>query len=276
MEVLLVKLKQIWQKSLIWLLLFWCILSLIYRSRGVVIISGVVIWVIVVFFTAPGVFWNYLSQFIFNQQKKEGWLVKAVSYKPYITQPYTALGLNYARQKRWLETIPLLEQAIGYANPHYSSELKNILAIAYRESGSPDKAVEIITGLIASGANSFIIYLNLASSDMKLGRWEETAVAAEKARSFDVKSNQPVLLMGRAHFELGEFQKAKDDYEWSISHMSWPVESYYWLGRSELALGEKKAAATHLKTALERIKDDPDMSDVPYSKVEEWLKQAEE
>jgi tetratricopeptide (TPR) repeat protein len=271
-----VKLKQFWQKSLIWLLLFWCILALIYHSSVIVIIAGVMVWVIVVFLTAPGVFWNYLSHFIFNRQKKERWLVKAVSYKPYISQPYAVLAIIYARQKRWLEAVPLLEQAIGYTNLQSSAELKNLLAIACRESGSSDKALEILTGLIESGTKSFIIYLNLASAYMKLGRWEEMKAAAEKARSFDLKSNQPVLLMGRAHFELGEFQKAKDDYEWSIGHMSWPVESYYWLGRSELELGEKEAAATHLKTALERIKDDPDMADVPYLEVEEWLKKAEE
>jgi tetratricopeptide (TPR) repeat protein len=268
------KFKQLWQSSLLWVLLFWCILSLIYHSSWVVVTAGMLVWVIIIFFTAPGVFWNYISHLSFNPQKKEYLLAKAVSYKPQILQPYVTLAMIYARKKRWPETVTALEQAIRLANPRSGPEVKVLLAISYRESGNDDQAVELLNELTKQGNKSLIIYINLASSYIKLARFEEALVAAEKARSFDLKATQPVLLMGRIHFELHEFQKAKDDYEWSIKHLSWPVESYYWLGRAELELGEPEAAINHLKMAVEKIKDDPDMSDVSAAEAEVWLKKV--
>jgi tetratricopeptide (TPR) repeat protein len=268
------KFKQLWQSSLLWVLLFWCILSLIYHSSLLVVAAGILVWVLLVYFTTPGVFWNYLSNLSFNLQTKERFLLKAVSYKPQIFQPYTSLAMIYTRQKRWPEAVAALEQAVGLANPRTSPEIKILLAISYRESALYDKALEVLIGLTGQGIKNLIIFLNLASTYVKLGRFEEALVAAEKARSFDLKATQPVLLMGRIHFELQEFQKAKDDYEWSISHLSWPVESYYWLGRAELELGEPEAAFNHLKAAVEKIKDDPDMSDVPFTEAEEWLKKV--
>jgi tetratricopeptide (TPR) repeat protein len=265
------KLKQLWHSSLIWVLLLWCILSLIYHCSLLVVTIGAVIWVSVVFLMAPGVFWNYLSLFSFDQHRKEQWLVKAVSYNPQILQPYMSLAMIYIRQKRWTETVEVLKAAIGLDNSRSGFNAKILLTIAYRESGSYDKAIEILIQLTEQGIQSFIIYFNLATTYFKLGRLEQALAAAEKARSFDVKSSQPVLLMGRVHFELREFQKAKDDYEWSIKHISWPVESYYWLGRAELELGETEAAREHLKVAVTRIKDDPDMSDVTLPEAEEWL-----
>lgn len=268
------KLKYIWQNSLLWLLLLWCLLSLIYHCSLPVILSGVAVWVLLIYTLAPGVFWNYLSYFSFDQQKKERLLLKALSYKPLILQPYTTLAMMYVRQKRWLESVTILERVIETANPRFGADVKILLAIAYRESGSYDEAVETLTGLLKQGVKSFLIYFNLAAAYLKSGRLEEALAAAEKARSFDVKSTQPVLLMGRIHFELREFEKAKDDYQWAINHLSWPVESYYWLGRAELELGEKEAAIEHFQKAVEKIRDDPEMSDVSLSEAEEWLRKT--
>jgi len=266
------KIKQLWQSSLTWILLLWCILSIIYHCSLWMVVSGVVIWVIIIFISAPGVFWNHWSHFTFNQQKKEHWLTKAVSSRPQIFQPYLSLATIYIRNKRWADAAAILEPAIDLNHPRSGPDARILLAIAYRESGNNDKAIEILTNLTSQGVKSFVVYMNLATTLFKNGKLEEALPAAEKARSLDVKSSQPVLLMGRIHFEQHEYQKAKDDYEWSIKHLSWPVESYYWLGRSELELNNLKAAQENLQTAVNKIKDDPEMSDVPVAEAEEWLK----
>ncbi len=265
------KIKQLWQSSLTWILLLWCILSIIYHCPLWLVVSGVVVWVGIVFLLAPGVFWNYWSHFTFNQQKKERWLTKAVGYKPLIFQPYLSLATIYIRQKRWAEAASILESAVELDHPRSGPNARILLAIAYRESANNEKAIELLTTLASQGVESFVVYLNLATTLFKVGKLEEALAAAEKARSLDLKSTQPVLLMGRIHFELREFQKARDDYEWSIQHLSWPVESYYWLGRAELELEDLDSARQHLQTAVTKIKDDPDMSDVSLSEAEEWL-----
>lgn len=265
------KIKQLWQSSLSWILVLWCILSIIYHCPLWVVLSGVLGWIVIVFLFAPGVFWNDWSHFIFNQQKKERWLTKAVCYKPLIFQPYLSLATIYIRQKRWMEAVPVLESAVELDHPRSGPNARILLAIAYRESSNNDKAIQLLTKLANQGIESYAVYLNLAIVLLKDGKLEEALAAAEKARSLDLKATQPVLLMGRIHFEQREFQKAKDDYEWSIQHLSWPVESYYWLGRAEFELGDLDSARKHLQTAVTKIKDDPDMSDVSLSEAEEWL-----
>jgi tetratricopeptide (TPR) repeat protein len=268
------KFKQLWQSSLLWILLFWCIFAFIYHSGWLIFTAGVVVWLSVVYFMAPGVFWTYVNYLSYNPQKAERLLSKAVKCKPQIIQPYIGLAISYARQKRWPETIAVLEQATELSNPRSGLNVKILLAIAYREAGNYDKAIELLIKLTGQGIKTLLTYFNLATTYYKMHRFEEALEAARKARTFDLKSTQPVLLMGRIHFETQEFQKAKDDYEWAISHMRWPVESYYWLGRAELELEESEAAINHLKTAVERIKEDPESADVSVTQVEEWLKKA--
>ena len=67
----------------------------------------------------------------------------------------------------------------------------------------------MLTGLTGQGIKSFIIYINLASTYVKLGRYEEALTAAEKARSFNLKATQPVLLMGESILNSKSFKKPK-------------------------------------------------------------------
>jgi hypothetical protein len=52
------------------------------------------------------------------------------------------------------------------------------------------------------------------------------------------------------------------------------VESFYWLGRAELELGLTVQAVEHLEKAVERITDDPALSDVTAAEAGEWLAKA--
>ena len=194
------KIKQLWESSLTWILLLWCLLSIIYHCPLWLVASGVLIWVIAVFLLAPGAFWNYRSYFTFNQQKKELWLAKAVGYQPQIFQPYLSLATIYIRQKRWIEAAAVLEPAVRLNHPRSGTNAQILLAIAYRESGNNQKAIDLLTQLTQKGEESYVLYLNLATTLLKSAKLTEALAAAEKARSLDLKSTQPVLLMGRIHF----------------------------------------------------------------------------
>ncbi len=268
------KLKQLWQNNIIWFLLVWILTVLIFQFSLLIFGVGVLAWVMLLYLTAPGVFWTYYTSIKFNKQNSEHYLLKAISYQPAIPGPYISLGVIFARSKRWAEAVKVFEEAFRLSNKRSGKDVQIMLAISYRESGNYQRALELMTELLEKGNKTFILYINLATTYFKLNRLEEALETAEKARSINLKSPQPVLLMGRIHFETGEFQKAKDDYLWSIDHMSWPVESYYWLGRAELELKETETAIEHLKKAVERITDDPDMSDVPVEEAQEWLNKA--
>ena len=74
--------------------------------------------------------------------------------------------------------------------------------------------------------------------------------------------------------EYQEYQKAKEDDEWAIARIKYPTESYYWLGRAELELGNKDEAVRHLQRAVERISEDPLLSDVTLEEAQYWLDKA--
>lgn len=268
--------KQFWQKNLWWLLAGWAFFSLLHRPGWAVFGAGVLFWLLLVYLSAPGVFWNYLAHLVFDPEKSKIFFQKALDAGSVIPRPYFSLGILLCRQKKWQEALPLLEKAVELSLPRFNAKANLLTAIAYRESGDFPKALAIFEKLQANGDKTTEVYFNLALTYLRQNRLEEALQTAKKARSLDLQSSDPVLLMGKIHFAMGDYEAAKNDYEWVISHISWPVESFYWLGRCELELGENEAAAEHLKTAVQRIKDDPLLSDVPLEEAEEWYRRAVE
>ena len=144
-----------------------------------------------------------------------------------------------------------------------------------RVTDQPDAALKMLDQAVAAGMKTAKVYLNYALTYMKQSRLPEALDAAAKARSRNLNATEPVLVMGRIHFALEDYESAKDDYDWAIAHTSWPVESYYWLGRAELELGQTEAAVEHLRKAVERITEDPLLSDITVSEASVWLEKAE-
>lgn len=268
--------KQFWQKNLWWLLAGWMLFSLWRRPGWVVFGAGVLFWVFLLYLSAPGVFWNYLAHLVLDPEKSKAFFQKALDAGAVIPRPYLSLGILLCRQKKWQEALPLLEKAVELSRPRFNTQANLLTAIAYRETGAFAKALEALEKLQAGGYQTTEVYLNLALTYLRQNRLEEALQAAKKARSLDYQNSDPVLLMGKIHFAMGDYEAAKNDYEWAITHLSWPVETYYWLGRCKLELGENEAAAEHLKTAVERIKEDPLLADVPVEEAEEWYRRAVE
>jgi|SRR5690554_1368775 len=266
--------KQFWQKNLWWLLPGWSLFSLIYRPGWSVFGAGLLFWVLLLYFSAPGIFWNYLAHLIPDPEKSKAFFQKALDAGAVIPQPYFSLGILLCRQKKWQEALPVLEKAADLSLPRFNAKANLLTGIACRETGDFPKATAIFEKMQAKGFKTTDVYFNLALTHLRQNRLEEALQAAEKARSLNLQNSDPVLVMGKIHFAMGDYEAAKNDYEWAVSHISWPVESYYWLGRCELELGENKAAAEHLKTAVKRIKDDPLLSDVPFEEAEEWSRRA--
>lgn len=268
------KLRRIWESSLSLILLFWIIVALIIRPGWGYFLFGILTWVLLTFLSAPGVFWSYAAYFIPDPAVSEKLLTKAISYQPLIPTPYLTLGLSYARRKEWSRAIPLLETAVAHTPEGKKTQNLLWLAEAYRAGGAPEKALTILEELLKKGANSIKVHLNLALIHLQLNHLPQALEYAEKARAGNLSATEPVLIQAKIHFQMGEYQQAKNDYQWVIDHLKWPVESFYWLGRCELELGETEAAIAHLQTAVERITADPLLSDVSKEEAAEWLNRA--
>ncbi len=267
-------LKRLWEEKINWLLLFWLGFSLIFRPGWLIFLAGVLVWLLLLYFTAPSIFWNYIAMSNLNHDQAEKFMIKALACQPATPKPYINLALIKAKKKKWDEAVVLFEEAATKPGRPLSSRLKNIWAVCYREMGAYQKAIEICQQLIDQGYINHEVYFNLALTHFYNNNLDEALKAAETARVKNVTETEPVLLMGRIHFAKKDYKLAKDDYEWAIAHTSWPVESYYWLGRIELELGNTDQAITHLETAVTRITDDPLLSDVPVEEAQEWLEKA--
>lgn len=267
-------LKRLWEEKISWLLLFWLGFSLIFRPGWIIFLGGVIIWILLLYFTTPSIFWNYIAMFNLNSEKAEKFMRKALACQPVTPKPYIDLALIKAKKKKWDEAVALFEEASTKPGRPLSSRLKNVWAVCYREMGAYQKAIEICQQLIDEGYDNDKVYFNLALTLFYDKKLDEALKAAEKARVNNVTETEPVLLMGRIHFARKDYELAKDDYEWAIAHTSWPVESYYWLGRIEIELGNINQAIAHLETAVKRITDDPLLSDVPVEEAKEWLNKA--
>lgn len=272
------KLISFWQQNFRWLFIIWTAYALFFHPGWGAFGLGMLALTTIVLVTAPPVFWAYVYMAAANFKpgtERTVWLLeKAVAKRPFIPQPYISLSLLYAQAKRWREAIPVLETGMQWAPRKNEADLLAILAVMYRETGDYAKALNILSELTAKGSASVKVYYNFGLCYLKMGCYPEALQAAEKARSLDIHSKEPVLLLARIHFETGDYQAAKDDYEWIIAHTNWPVESYFWLGRAELALGDFAQARGHLELAVERIAEDPLLSDVSLEEAQIWLNSA--
>ena len=268
------EIQQLWQKNIPWLLLLWCLLGIIIQFNIGVFLAGLLLWVLLLYFTAPGLFWSY-AYFLPLGSQNVKLLQKAVDAKPFIPNPYFILGAFWAKKQQYDQAIPLLETAVQFSSHRTIPKLKLSLAVIYREKTDFSKAVSLLRELINQGHRTYEIFINLATTYLKQNELNQALEAACQARSFKVNALEPVLVIGRVHFLSGDFAIAKDDYEWAVSHTSWPIESFYWLGRAELELGEIEAAIEHLKLSVARIAEDPHLSDIPLTEAERWLHQAE-
>lgn len=270
------KLRKIWESHLTLILLLWVIVSVIIRPGWGYFFAVVLAWGFLVLMTAPGVFWNYMALLIPNPTLGEKLLERAVSYKPLIPSPYLTLGLSYARRREWFQAIPLLEEAVKFTPEEKNTRNLILLAEAYRISGLYEKALAMLEGLLNKGADSLKVFFNLALVKLQLNQLPEALEYAKKARACNLSATEPVLVQAKIYFQMGQYQPAKNDYQWVIEHLQYPVESLYWLGRCEFELGETEAAIGHLQTAVERITEDPLLADVNKEEAEEWLRRASE
>jgi tetratricopeptide (TPR) repeat protein len=272
------KLQQFWQRHLILVLILWSIYSLLARQGWLAYGVGLILWVLMVYLTAPGVFWTYVyllpSRNNYDVAKTSRKLQRAIVHKPLIALPYASLGILYARNNRWSEAIPPLEEATRLGTKKEQNDYKTILAVAYRETANYETAYRLLDELVAQGVRTFKVYYNYAACFLRQNRLPEALKMAEKTRSLNTAAAEPVLLLARIYFAQQDYRAAKDNYDWAITHMNWPVESFYWLGRCELELGETAAAVEYLTKAVERITDDPNLSDVTAAEAQEWLERA--
>ena len=106
------------------------------------------------------------------------------------------------RQKRVTEAMPRLEQAARLAreDPHYAY----VYAVALHDTGSPDKAVEILRAALARHANDRDLLSLLASYEAQTGDFAAALGNAQKLMTLEPEDAELRKFVDQLKARVGE------------------------------------------------------------------------
>jgi adenylate cyclase len=131
---------------------------------------------------------------------------RAISLNPNSAESNMRLGLVLSYAGKAEEGIPYMQNALRmnpFPSPNYFLDSASI----YRESGHYEKAIEAAKKALQSEPNSYLPYVILAISYIRLGREEEARAAAAEVRRINPK------------FSLGRFAKVAPYTQPSVERM---------------------------------------------------------
>jgi tetratricopeptide (TPR) repeat protein len=102
---------------------------------------------------------------------------RAVSLDPNAAENFEWLGMVLTWAGRAEEAVKYLHHGIRL-NPLPSASILNFLAVAYRDSGQYEKAIEASKKALQQQPNYQFPYIHMAVSYIRLGREEEARAAA--------------------------------------------------------------------------------------------------
>ena len=159
------------------------------------------------------------------------------------------LGRVRYQQNKFDDAIAVFEHALRLApndlraqnnlGLSYDAENKNEAAIAaYRKAITLDEAASTHTEQP---------YLNLGILLAKSNRPAEAVPLLLQAKAIAANSNKVRYELGRAYFDLGQFEKAQTELEAAVGIDPKSRESHYLLGRIYQHLGKSELAAQEFK-----------------------------
>ena len=155
-------------------------------------------------------------------------------------------GKGYFEQGDAAKAIDSFQRAVAL-QPIHPDALLN-LANACLLAGQSERAIQFALQVLSMDPNSAPAYYIDGCANMRLRKFEEAVKSLQQAKGIDRKVNAVSLQLGRAHFELGHFQDAVDQFSEIIQFEPDYPSANFFLGQALLRLGRQEEA----KQALER------------------------
>jgi len=124
------------------------------------------------------------------------------------------------------------------------------LAKLYGNTGKAQAGVEMLNRAVARNIDDPRIGIEKASLLIMLGANEEALAILERTRRTHPYEPRLHQLMGLGHLEMGRPDLALEDLETELDYVGGGFITYSALGRAEFELGEYEDAADHLEKAL--------------------------
>jgi tetratricopeptide (TPR) repeat protein len=136
-------------------------------------------------------------------------------------------------------------------NPGYWGSY-NTLGVVYLRHGQPALAERAFRRVLKHEPDNTRAWANLALTLERQGRREEAAAADVELSRLERTAPFHFFHAGIAAMEAGDFRAARDSFAKEVSRAPEYHEFHFWLGLSELRLGNVAAARRELAAALEQ------------------------
>lgn len=140
-------------------------------------------------------------------------------------------------------------QELATADPRSQDALRGLFQAAY-DRGAYQQAVAAMQRFATLNRWTCEPWLNLARAYRRMGRFDDVRRAAQ--RCLEVMKEEPsaYFLLGYIAFQEGNFRQAGLDLKKALEQDPGSAETLYWLGATELKLGETDIAVGYLEKAI--------------------------
>ena len=160
------------------------------------------------------------------------------------------LGNAYGQSGKFQEAIAHYEQALQSGDLKDPASARLILGWTYFQAGEFEKATDLLSGIVKQGPENREALQLLASSYLRLGKWQEVIELISPLESEPGESPDLAYLLGVALVEDGQVEKGAPLLESSLQHTD-SAEVRFTLGRALKEKGDYFGALKHLERAIE-------------------------
>jgi tetratricopeptide (TPR) repeat protein len=174
---------------------------------------------------------------------------KALALAPGNAQLELNLGIAYVKQDRCREALPHLENAAAGDAPKI--QVGELLAACYTHSNQPERAAKVLAGLVGAAAPAQAHFL-MGRARYELAEFEEARKELERAAALDPRLAGLARELGKVYVSL---RGAADAERWlrrAVEQDSGDTEARYFLGALLLTLDKIEEA----KALLESVERD--------------------
>ncbi|KAJ1557919.1 Ribosomal biogenesis protein las1l [Nowakowskiella sp. JEL0078] len=180
-------------------------------------------------------------------------------------------GNELFKHQEYSKAIRLYHEAILFLRGLDSSKIDGIGAMASAGSSTPKIPQEVLDEI---KLNLVACYSNLAACQLKLSNWTGAERNSSEALKQDPENAKALFRRGQANFEMGNLNKAENDFQ--AANKINPSDSgpVIWLKKieewnKELEAKQKKELRAFLKFEKAKMKS---QRGVPWSNQDEWAK----
>jgi tetratricopeptide (TPR) repeat protein len=192
--------------------------------------------------------------------------LSAIKSKDFET--WLVLGTLLHAQEKPLKAEEALKKALALKPDSFEAERE--LAMVEQDLGHDKDAVKLFEKGIKKNPQGYL-YISLANSDMRLGRFAEAKEAFAQAKKINVKDTEAYIQEGYFHLARGESAQAEKSFKSAIAVDAASPFGYHHMGAYLAARQQYPEAEKYFRRALEMLEANPNTKSNDLLHTLNWL-----